>query len=82
VGLAWQPEQKRMFVGAFLKRHMGFADDPGYVYVLDYSSTPATVTKTFNLQGASGSDVDSVGRRSATGGDPNANCDPQGTGQA
>lgn len=87
-GTAWQSDQKRLFAGTFLKRHAGLADGPGYVYVLDYNTTPATVSHKFNLSGTSpangGANIDlgSVCRRSATDGDPDANCDPAATGLA
>jgi uncharacterized repeat protein (TIGR01451 family) len=87
-GTAWQSDQQRLFAGTFLKRHVGLADGPGYVYVLDYSTSPTTVAHKFDLNGvtpANGGaaiDLGSVCRRSATDGDPDANCDPATTGVA
>ncbi|MGV6808626.1 MAG: SdrD B-like domain-containing protein [bacterium] len=87
-GTAWQSDQKRLFAGTFLKRHAGLADGPGYIYVLDYTTTPATVAHKFNLHamtpanGGAALDFGSVCRRSATDGDPNASCDPATTGIA
>ncbi len=86
-GMSWQSEQQRLFAGAFLKRHVSFADGPGFVYVLDYTTTPATVATQFDLQGVApangGANIDlgSVCRRSATDG-AGAACDPQATGLA
>jgi len=87
-GTAWQSDQQRLFAGTFLKRHAGLADGPGYVYVLDYSTTPATLAHKFDLNGmtpANGGaaiDFGSVCRRSATDGEPNDSCDPAATGIA
>jgi uncharacterized repeat protein (TIGR01451 family) len=87
-GTAWQSDQQRLFAGTFLKRHAGLADGPGYVYVLDYSTTPAIVAHKFNLSGMTpvngGAAIDfgSVCRRSATDGEPNDSCDPTATGIA
>lgn len=87
-GTAWQSNQQRLFAGTFLKRHAGMANGPGYVYVLDYSTTPATVSHQFDLAGvvpANGGaaiDLGSVCRRNATDGDADANCDPLATGLA
>ncbi len=50
-GLAFQKNQQRLFAASFLKRHSGFAEGPGYVYILDYSSGTGTLADTFNLQG-------------------------------
>ncbi len=51
-GAAYQPTHDRMFVGAFTKRHVGFGPrgEDG-VYVLDYTTTPASVVGGFDLQG-------------------------------
>ena len=64
-GSAWDAGQSRMFVTSFLKRHVGFADGPGFVYILDYSAPAApTLTGSFDLQGVSGVEAGSVDRSS------------------
>jgi hypothetical protein len=50
-GNAWQKTKKRAFFSSFLKRHVGFADGPGFVYAFDYASTGVPFFKKFNLQG-------------------------------
>jgi hypothetical protein len=50
-GNAWQKNKKRAFFSSFLKRHVGFADGPGYVYAFDYAATGVPLLKKFNLQG-------------------------------
>ena len=49
-GAAWQVNKKRLFLSTFVKRHVGMADGPGYVYVKDYSATSLPLAK-FNLAG-------------------------------
>jgi uncharacterized repeat protein (TIGR01451 family) len=60
-GVAYQKTKKRVFTSAFLKRFAAFADGPGYVYVLDYSSGNGSIVHSFNLQGvatANGGTID------------------------
>ncbi len=50
-GIAWQPNKKRAFGAAFLKRHVGLRNGLGTVYVFDESTTPGTLAGNINLQG-------------------------------
>ncbi len=51
-GTAYQPDDDRLFLASFLKRHSGFKDGPGYIYVVDYSGGgPPFSFSSFNLQG-------------------------------
>lgn len=50
-GVAYQKSKKRGFYATFLKRHAGILDGTGYIYVLDHSTTPATYSSKFNLNG-------------------------------
>lgn len=51
-GGAFDVRRTRLFVGAFLKRHVGLgAQGMGGVYVIDYSASPVSVVKSFTLQG-------------------------------
>ncbi|NNM29502.1 MAG: hypothetical protein HKO57_08270, partial [Akkermansiaceae bacterium] len=52
-GVAYQPLQQRAFTSAFLKRHVGFADGPGYVYILDYATAGVPLAGSFDLDGVS-----------------------------
>ena len=51
-GEAYHQTQKHIYFGTFLKRHVGMADGPGYIYNFDYSGTTPSYTGKFNLQGA------------------------------
>ena len=51
-GEAYHQTQKHIYFGTFLKRHVGMADRPGYIYNFDYSGTTPSYTGKFNLQGA------------------------------
>jgi len=80
-GNAYQRESQFLFTSSFLRRHAGFADGPGYIYLLDYSGGPSgTPVVKLNLQGitpANGGvaiDLGSVCRNSTTGGPGNPNC--------
>lgn len=83
-GGAYQRDEQRLFLAAFLKRHTGFKDGPGYVYIFDYATAGVPLAGSFNLHGlgAPAIDLGSVCRRSTTDGDPDSNCDPLGTGLA
>ena len=53
-GKAFQKNKQRLFVSSLLQRHVGLANSPADVYVVDYSSgDPATASLTgnFSLQG-------------------------------
>uniref|UniRef100_UPI0037518D2D SdrD B-like domain-containing protein n=1 Tax=Flavobacterium sp. TaxID=239 RepID=UPI0037518D2D len=50
-GMAYQKSKKRMFFSTFLKRHVDILDGPGYIYVLNYTTNPATYLTKFNLNG-------------------------------
>jgi len=51
-GKAYQKDKKRLFVASMLQRHMGFANSPADIYVVDYSSgLPASLIGHFSLQG-------------------------------
>lgn len=52
-GAAWQNNQERLFLAAFLKRFVGFESGPSYVYIVDYSSPTPSLATSFNLQGVS-----------------------------
>ena len=51
-GEAYHQTQKHIYFGTFLKRHVGMADGPGYIYNFDYSGATPSYTGKFNLQGA------------------------------
>ena len=51
-GEAYHITQKHFYFGTFLKRHVGMADGPGFIYNFDYSGTTPTYTGKFNVQGA------------------------------
>ena len=51
-GEAYHQTQKHLYFGTFLKRHVGMADGPGYIYNFDYNGTTPTYTGKFDLQGA------------------------------
>ena len=68
-GVAVQPDVRRVFTSAFLKRHVGLGPlGLGGVYVLDYGTGTPTVSGSFNLQsvvpanGGSAIDFGSVNR--------------------
>ncbi|WP_338237982.1 hypothetical protein [Persicobacter diffluens] len=46
-GTAYDNVNKKLYVSAFLKRHSGFADGPGAIYVIDYSSGSASAPTLF-----------------------------------
>ncbi len=50
-GLAYDKRRQRLFASTMLKRHAGIVDGPGVIYVFDYSTTPATLSDQFDLQG-------------------------------
>ncbi len=85
-GGAFDVRRSRLFVGAFLKRHVGLgAQGMGGVYVIDYSTTTASVVKSFTLQGTSPAnggatiDLGSVTRNEVVGaitGDYDLSTDP------
>ena len=53
-GSAFQKNQSRQFLSTFLKRHVGMANGPGYVYYFDVNTTNGTSTaglNSFILQG-------------------------------
>ncbi len=50
-GVSHQKNTNRVFVSSFLKRGTSFADGPGYVYVMDYTTATPTLAHKFNLQG-------------------------------
>jgi len=50
-GKAYQKDKKRLFVASMLQRHVGFANTPADIYVIDYSSMPSTLLGHFSLQG-------------------------------
>ncbi|MEM7132887.1 MAG: SdrD B-like domain-containing protein [Chloroflexota bacterium] len=51
-GAAYQSNTQHLYLASLLKRHVGFADGPGYVYVVDYSNAAsAAPIGSFDLQG-------------------------------
>jgi SdrD B-like domain/Secretion system C-terminal sorting domain len=52
-GLSYQKNTKRVFASSFLKTGEAFANGPGYIYVLDYSSANPSLVYQFNLQSVS-----------------------------
>jgi len=61
-GLAYQREEKRLFVASFLRRHSGLANGLNTLYILDYTSSPPAIS-TFDVSGA-GIDLGSIDRSS------------------
>ena len=70
-GMAYQRERKRLFAATFLRRHAAFKDTLGTIYMLDYTTSPPTLSS-FDVTSA-GIDIGSVCRDSTT-------CDPLQTG--
>ncbi len=78
-GLAYQRENKRLFASALLRRYADLKAGTDAIFVLDYSTTPATVSSHFNLNGTNTVhggviDLGSVCR--------DTSCDPLGTGNS
>jgi uncharacterized repeat protein (TIGR01451 family) len=86
-GMAYQPTQSRLFASSMVRRHVGLAKGPGWVYVLNFTGSSGSLAGSFNLQGvtpANGGaaiDLGSVCRRDTISGG-GTTCDPQGTGIA
>ncbi len=78
-GLAYQRETKRLFASALLRRYADLKAGTDAIFVLDYNTTPATVSSHFNLNGINTTnggviDLGTVCR--------DTNCDPLGTGDS
>ncbi len=52
-GLAYSRKTKRLFAATYLKRHVGMADGPGFIYYFNFSgsTTPTASAGKFDLQG-------------------------------
>ncbi|MEZ0483144.1 SdrD B-like domain-containing protein [Fibrella aquatica] len=52
-GLAYSKQTKKLFAASYLKRHVGLADGPGFVYYFDFTgtTTPTASAGKFDLQG-------------------------------
>jgi uncharacterized repeat protein (TIGR01451 family) len=50
-GEAYHKDNKRLYISALMKRHVGFANSPGSIYVVDYSTATPNYLGTFDLQG-------------------------------
>ena len=49
-GVAYNKNTKKLYVASMLKRHVGFAQGPGYIHVIDYSSGSGVYQGAFDLQ--------------------------------
>lgn len=83
-GAAYHPTSENVFLSSLMRRHSGFANGPGYIYVVQDNNLIQSVNLHGILptNGGGAINLGSVCRRNATDGDTNAACDPLNAGLA
>ncbi len=67
-GAAFRQETQTLYAASMLKRHVGFANGPGFVYMIDYSNTASpNLLGSFNLEGVNGVSVGNATRTNVVG---------------